>query len=339
VRGFKARQELLASRWYARGERDLSRGDSLRAVDEIRTALAYSREKDSYRLKLALALMQAGKMDEARAHLTNLWEQRPGDAAVNLQLARVMARLGDSQNAVRYYHGAIYGVWDGAPLENREATRFELAQYLLSKQQTATAQSELIALASELPPDAEQQARLGDLMMDAEEPERALSAYLLARKAGRKDAQADLGAARATFALRRYSEARDHARAAMAVDPNSEEAALLYKEAQRVLAADPYLKGLNPQARVERGQAIFAAASNRLKQCLATHSDPTLDELSAQQQSLRRVRTRTLRSDPDLLDAAVRWAYDVEKASEGICGAPTGMDATLLILARASGVH
>lgn len=340
ARGYHRRQTLLAERWFSRGNRDLANGSPQRAVDEIQTALAFSPDNDAYRLKLSLALVQSGKLDEARAHLVSLWEQRPGDATVNLQLARVMTRSGDLQNAIRYYHGAIYGVWDSHPFQSREAARFELADYLLSARQTAAAQSELIAVEAELPPGSSQQLRLGDMLMEAGEPERALIAYMNARKADRTDPQAELGVAKADFALRRFSEARDHARAALRINPHLEEANQLHQQAQVVLAADPYLKGLNVRQRAERAQAAFEAANDRLDQCLATHTDPQLEALSAQQKTnFKHVRARSLRADPDMLDSVVQWAYDVERASEGTCGAPTGVDAGLLILAHGSGTR
>jgi tetratricopeptide (TPR) repeat protein len=338
ARGFKARQQGLAERWYARGVRDLADGQPARAVDEIQTALAYAPDNDAYRLKLALALMRSGKLDEARVHLTSLWEQRPGDATVNLQLARVMARLGDSQDALRYYHGAIYGVWEGTPLQNREAVRFELAKYLLSAHQIPGAQSELIALAAELPPDSKQQVKLGDLMMDAGEPDRALTAYKDARKADRNNPQADVGAAQAAFALRRYAEARDYARLALKIQPDLEEAQLLEKQAQLVLSADPYASGLNVRARAARAQVAYETASDRLAECLSNRTDPALEALAAQQKTnFKRIRAITLQRDPDLLDSVVHWAYQVETASEGTCGAPTGIDAALLVLAHNAG--
>lgn len=334
------RQQALAARWFARGQRDLTHGDPARAVDEIQTALAFAPDNDAYRLKLSLALMRSGKLDEARAHLTNLWEQRPGDATVNLQLARVMARLGNPQEAVRYYHGAIYGVWESDPLQNREASRFEFVNYLLSNHQLPAAQSELIGLAAELPPTSDQQARLGDLMLDAGEPDRALAAYKNARKVDRNDVQADVGAAQASFALRHYAEARDYARLALKIKPDLEEAQLLEKQAQLVLAADPYASGLNIRARAARAQVVYETASDRLDECLSNHSDSALDALSAQQKAdFSRIRVATLRRDPDLLDSVVRWAYQVETASEGTCGAPTGVDAALLVLAHSAGTR
>jgi len=341
ARGYKARQRALAERWFARGDRDLAHGDPARSVDEIQTALAFAPDNDAYRLKLALALMRSGKLDEARVHLTSLWEQRPGDATVNLQLARVMARLGDTEDAIRYYHGAIYGVWeDEDPLQRRDAARFELANYLLTAHQIPGAQSELIALAAELPPTSDQQTKLGDLMMDAGEPDRALAAYKNARKNDRNNAQADLGAAQASFALRRYAEARDYARLALKVKPDLEEATLLDRQAQLVLAADPYASGLNMKARAARAQAAYETASDRLDECLSNRTDPALETLATQQKTdFTHIRAAKLQRDPDLLDNVVHWAYHVETASEGVCGAPTGVDAALLVLAHGTGAR
>ncbi|MDT8068362.1 MAG: tetratricopeptide repeat protein [Terriglobia bacterium] len=340
TRGYKARQEMLAVRWFSRGDRDLAAGNPARAVDEIQTALAFAPNDDTYRLKLALALMRSGQLPEARVHLANLWEERPGDATVNLQLARVMARMGDAQEAVRYYHGAIYGVWETHPLQNREAVRFELVNYLLSSHQIAGAQAELIALAAELPPNSAQQVKLGDLMMEADQPDRALIAYKNARKANRNNAQADLGAAQAAFALRKYTEARDYARLAVRIDPKMEEATQLEKQSQLILSTDPYAKGINIKTRAERAQAAYEGASDRLNDCLTNHNDPALQQLATQQASnFKRIRPWILQRDPDLLDNVVSWAYQVEATSEGTCGAPTGVDAALLVLAHGAGAR
>jgi tetratricopeptide (TPR) repeat protein len=335
ARGFKARKQVLAERWFARGQRDLAHGDPARAVDEIQTALAFAPDDDAYRLKLALALTKAGKLDEARAHLTNLWEQRPGDATVNLQLARVVARLGDTQEAIRHYHGAIYGVWERDPLQNRETARFELANYLLTMRQIPAAQSELIALAAELPPDSNEQARLGDLMLDAGEPDRALTAYNNASRDDRNNARAELGAARASFALGRYAEALDYVRLAQKINPELKEASLLEQQAQLVLAADPDARGINMKAKAARAQAAYKTASDRLEECLSSRTDSALEALAAQEKAnFKRSRPAMLERDPALLDSIVHWVYQVETATEGVCGTPTGVDAALLVLAN-----
>lgn len=339
MRGFTSREEQLAQRWFERGERHLAHGAAVQAVGEFQTALTYAPNNDEFRLKLALALMEAGRLDEARAHLVGLWETRPGDANINLQLARVMARLGNSAEAVRYYHGAIYGVWDKAPLENRKSTRFELANYLLSIHQIPAAQSDLIALAAEAPTDPRDQIRLGDLLMEAGEPDRALNAYLVARKTDGDEAAPNVGAARAAFALRRWTDTRKYAREALRIDPKLEEASRLDQQAEAILAADPSL-GLTGRERADRAFAAFKTAKSRLHSCSAIETDSTLQQLVLTEQAkFGKLSQGRLRGDPDLVEQATRWVYDVERATEGRCGAPTGLDATLLYLARMQEAH
>lgn len=339
VRGHKARQQQLAQRWFSRGDRDLSRGAPSQAVDDFQTALAYAPQNDAFRLKLALALMQSGEEDEARVHLINLWEARPGDANINLQLARVMARLGHSQDAIRYYQGAIYGVWDSDPLEKREQSRFELARYLLASRQTNAAESELIALASESPSSPANELRLGDLFMETGDSSRALSAYLHARS-GPQSARANLSAAEASFSLHRFREAREYARDALRADPALEDASVLEKQVEEILKADPQAQGLNARQQAERTYSAYKSAYERLQDCTDATEDSSLQELkSAQEAQFKRLNTTALMRDPDLRANAVQWVYDVEKAAEGSCGAPSGLDATLLMLARFQGAR
>jgi len=337
ARGFEARQQQLAERWFARGNRDLQRGAPAQAVDEFQTALAYARDNDAFRLRLALALMQAGREDEARVHLVNLWEARPGDANVNLQLARVMARLGHSQDAIRYYHGAIYGVWDAESLAKRQAARFELARYLLSTRQANAAESELIALADETPSAPQEQIQLADMLMEAGDPWRALGTYLRVPK-GQHDAVANLGAARAAFAMSRLGDARQYARDALRIDPKLTEASSIEAESDSLLKADPLAGNLSTRDRAERAMAAYGAASERAKACAGVSSDSTVQQLfEAQQSQFKGLSAPGLQQNPDLLQEAVQWVYRVEKATAGPCGAPTGLDATLLTLARMKG--
>ncbi len=340
ARGYERRQTQLALRWFDRGNNDLLNGNPAKAVDEFQTALAFNRNNDAYRLKLALALMQSGREEEARVHLVNLWEAQPGDSNVNLLLARVMARLGHSQDAIRYYHGAIYGVWDSDPLEKRQAARFELANYLLNTRQYTAAESELIALMSEAPANSQSQIKLGDMFMDAGDPGRALSAYQHARGGDRNDANANLGAARAAFALHRFRDARTYARDALRNNPKSEDATAIADQAEALLKADPFAPGIGAKQRAQRAYDGFSSANERLKLCAGESDDATLQQLGTDRDTqLKRVTVRGLLQDPDYLQQTVQWVYDVESATESTCGAPTGLDATLLMLARFQGGH
>lgn len=335
VRGYDVRRQQLADRWFGRGNRDLQSGASLQAISEFETALAYSRDNDTYRLKLALALMQAGKWEEARAHLLNLWEQRPGDGEVNLLLARVFANR-NLPSAIRYYQGAIYGVWKTDPVGNRESARFELVEYLLSHGREDAAQAELIALASEAPSNVTDQLRLANLMMKADETDRALNIFQQVRRKQRNNFDAALGAAEANLKLFRFASAAQLAKEALNLQPSSTQAAQLKAQSEALVAADPRARGIGSKERAQRAFAAYQVADARLSSCAdAKVSDTHLQQLTTDQQSnYKNLRVAALR-DPDLRDEVMRWVYDVEISSAKTCGPPSGPDAILLTLAQA----
>ena len=130
---FDAQQVSLATRWYARGVADLKAARYQPAVSDFRTALLYSRDDYEDQLKLAEALIGEGRSSEASAYLVNLWDRQPEDGVVNLDLARIAVQRGNREQALRYYHNAIYATWSGQrnqEVERREA-RLELVAFLL----------------------------------------------------------------------------------------------------------------------------------------------------------------------------------------------------------------
>ncbi|HEU5452730.1 MAG TPA: tetratricopeptide repeat protein, partial [Terriglobales bacterium] len=150
---FETKQAQLAQQWFERGELEFRSARVLPAIDDYRNALAYSHQNSRYRLRLAQALEGAGRLREARAYLLALWDEQPGDGNVNLQLARLAARDADENNAVRYYQGAIYGIWNEDPEQQRRNARMELIDFLVDRQRTRRAEAELIQLSVDLPKD------------------------------------------------------------------------------------------------------------------------------------------------------------------------------------------
>ncbi len=336
VRGFDARREQLAERWFARGNRDLARGAAAQAVDEFQTALAHSRDSDEYRLKLALALVAAGRLEEARAHLLNLWERRPGDAVVNLELARVYAGEGEPNNAIRYYHAAIYGLWEGNPLPRRRLARYELVEYLLRYHQVQAAQAELIALSGEKPTGPEEQMQLATLLMQAGETQRAFDEFRAIYRKDNDNADAALGAAKAAFALGEYKLARNYGYDAAKQDPKLETASNLARRSEQILRIDPLARGLNTTERARRAFALYKTAVADLQECATSHpNDAGLQEaLTKSQADFPKLRERALKTDPDLRDSVVRWSYDAVTNTARVCGSPTEDKSNLLLLAN-----
>jgi tetratricopeptide (TPR) repeat protein len=148
----------LGDDWFAKGEVTFRSGNAALALVDYRNALVYSPNNPIFQLHLAQALASANREDEASTYLVNLLAESPGSGEINLELARISAHQGQFFSAVRYYHSAIYGVWETDPLLKRWNVRRELCEYLLDRGDMTDAQPEAIALTQEAPAgDAERQ--------------------------------------------------------------------------------------------------------------------------------------------------------------------------------------
>jgi tetratricopeptide (TPR) repeat protein len=146
-RTYHAQREFLGDRWFTRGVADLSAQHYESAVMEFRSALLYSRDNYAYQLNLAAALIGLKRTGEASTYLVNLWDRQSENGVVNLELARIAVQKGQSEQAFRYYHNAIYATWPDDQEGKRRDARLELIEFLLSTNARAQAESELIALA------------------------------------------------------------------------------------------------------------------------------------------------------------------------------------------------
>ena len=89
------------------------------AINAFRAALTCDPTNSQYQLSLARVLRDSNdpqRLEEAESYLLALWQRAPQDASVNLALARVAAHRGSIEDAIRYYHNAMYGVWDLIPM-------------------------------------------------------------------------------------------------------------------------------------------------------------------------------------------------------------------------------
>src|SRR4029077_8203450 len=222
---YHAQQQFLGNRWFARGTADLKARRFDAAVAEFRNALLYARDNYSYQLDLAEALLGLNRTTEAYSYLLSLWERQPENGTVNLELARIFARNGDRDNAIRYYHNAIYAIWNGDPDVKRRNARLELIEFLLKENAKPQAQAELVALATDLPDDPALLARGGDLFAQAEEYERALTEYRHSLKLNPQNPAVMAAAGGAAFELGRYKLAKTYLESAVSADPNDAQSA------------------------------------------------------------------------------------------------------------------
>lgn len=338
-RAYHAQRDFLGDRWFARGVADLSAQHYDKAVTEFRSALLYSRDNYTYQLNLAEALIGLKRTGEAAAYLTNLWERQPEDGLVNLELARIAVPKGQTEQALRHYHNAIYAAWPSDQEGKRRDARLELIQFLLNTRAQAQAQSELIALQENLGDDPSQQERLGDLFLRAQDDEHALAAYQQSLKLEPENRAALAGAGFAAFPLRRYPLAQRYLEAAVAGNPSDTQSAGLLKTTEMVLEMDPFRRPLSASQRAKTVVSDFATAGERLKTCSPARglALPTASQssLAANWAKLRpQIVEAELRRNPDLVESAMDLVFDIERETSATCGTPTGADMALLLIAK-----
>jgi tetratricopeptide (TPR) repeat protein len=337
---YHAQQQSLGHRWFMRGTKDLTEQRFERAVSEFRSALLYSRGNHDYQLGLAGALIGLKRTDEAYAYLINLWEREPENGLVNLELARIAAQRRQTDKALRYYHNAIYAIWPGDREAGRRKTRLELIQYLLSINARTEAQSELIALATDLDDDPSMHAIVGDLFI--QDYEQALTEYRQSLKLDRHNAAALAGAGRAAFELGRYDLAQRYLEAAVAANPNDAQSAAVLKTTELALKMDPFRRRISVAQRHRIVIEAFAAVGERLKSCPAVGSSGELVSSAGSQLSLvdewmkmkPQITEPGLRRNPDLVEAAMNLVFEIERQAKAACGPPTGIDMALLLISK-----
>src|ERR1700733_2683830 len=180
VTRYNLNQQARGRRLYQQGVVATTAGHYDEAIDAFRAALTCDPANSQYQLSLARALRDSNdprRLDEAESYLLALWQRTPQDAAVNLALARVAAHRGSIEDATRYYHNAMYGVWNSDPDANRNKARIELIQFLLKERAPGKAESELIALATALPRDPSAHLQAAQLFEHGQDYSGALAQY------------------------------------------------------------------------------------------------------------------------------------------------------------------
>jgi tetratricopeptide (TPR) repeat protein len=332
-RAYYAQRESLGTRWFERGVTDLKAKNYSAAVTEFRTALLYSRDNFSYQLNLAEALIGMHHLGEASAYLLNLWDREPENGLVNLQLAQIAALQGRTEEAIRYYHNAVYAAWPAEEETKRRDARLELIELLLRNREWTQAQSELIALSANASGDATLQKKIGDFFARAGDYEHALEAYRVSLRSDRRNGAALAGAGEAAFEFGRYAVAQKYLQEAIAANPDDKQSAGRLQTAEMVLDMDPFGRQVTPTQRDRLVVDAFATAGQRLTACPETKSDP--DGLSAEWTDMKaKVSAAGLRRNPELAETAMDLVFRIERETSVACGMPEGRDLALLLIGK-----
>lgn len=365
---YHSQQISLATYWASRGEADLKARRYTPAVAEFRTSLLYSRDNYSYQFDLAEALVGEKRTAEASAYLLNLWDREPENGMVNLELGRIAAANKEPDQALRYFHNAIYATWPDDQQQSRQKARLELIGYLLKNNYKPQAQAELIALAANVDDDPSRLLLVGNLFVQAQDYTDALSAYRRSLNASSHNVAALEGAGNAAFELGRYPEAERYLQAALAAGAHNPEITNRLKTAQLVLQMDPFRRQIPAAERDREVIAAFGVAGDRLKSCeagdaqpltaaskaaapkdlAAGGANPAANSAADSAASLERdagwaadwakmkpkITVSGLRKDPDLAETAMESVFRIERETAAVCGPPMMTDRALLLISK-----
>jgi tetratricopeptide (TPR) repeat protein len=346
-RTFASHREELAQRWAARGQAAMSSGNPEQAIVALRTALSYAPGERSYELLLAQALGDAGHTEESYNYFLGLWETQPGDGLINLRLAHLAAAKKDMQAAINYYRAAIYGTWEGDGAVRRREVRLELARYLIADHNLSSARTELLIAGGNAPDDVGLALTLAPLLEQAGAPRDALNYYRKALALEPNNQTALEAAGRLEYGFGNFEEAHrllERAAGERSI-ANPVEASLspeintMLNNSAQILALAPSKK-FPPAERVARILKARDLAMKRFESCKAqvsaTNGLPSpLQSLSARWMSKEATVNRVaLLKDSAAQDAVMKLVFDTEVQAAQTCGAPTGDDALLLLLAK-----
>ena len=347
VNRYHAEQAALGGRWYLRGENALNANQPEEAVEDFHTALVYARDNTTYQMRLAEALVKARRQAEAGVYLRSLWVSQPGNGNVNLQLARLSANAHNVPEAIRYYHNAIFGVWEGSPETHRRQARIELCEFLLGEGERNAAESELIALQADLPPQASLHTQAGLMFAQVEDYRHALQEFQQGLKINPKQPGAAAGAGEAAYQLADYPQAHRYFQRALEINPKDQEVTQKLQISGLVLQLDPFQRRLSQDERGKRTIAAFQQALSHLKQCAQSRgvnlqsqqdSGPFASIYSTVINMQPKVTRQNLRRNPDLITNVMDLVMQMEETAQQSCGTPPPPDQALLMISHTRGV-
>ncbi len=360
VARFTANQQARGRKLYQQGLADAAANHYDDAIDAFRAALTCDPTNSQYQLSLARALRDSNdprRLDEAESYLLALWQRTPQDASVNLALARVAAHRGSIEDATRYYHNAMYGVWNSDPDINRSKARIELIQFLLKRGAADKAEPELMALATALPPAPAAHLQAAQLFAQAHDYAGQLAQYEDVLRLDPENSTALAGAGEAAYRSGDYAAAHRYLQQAVNANPPDSDSRQLLETTELILRNNPFVSHISDAERNRRIAAAFAQAETRLTECarqtgvdLTPAASPAAASNSASVPAsapsplvaLQSVWTEAkpdlarLRSpaETDLPDAIMDVVSQIEQQTAATCGQPQGLDLALLLISQ-----
>ncbi|SFS18209.1 Tetratricopeptide repeat-containing protein [Granulicella pectinivorans] len=340
-RSFELHRDNLAVFWSDRGRDEMQHGHAEQGAVSLRNALSYDPDNREYELLLAQALRDAGQTEQAKNYFLNLWESRPGDGFINLQLARLARAKGTTSDAVNYYRASIFGDWRGDAPVRRRSIRLELADYLMSLDQMEAARAELLIAAGNAPNDAQINLTFGEKFAALGDVSDALASYKKALGEDPHNQSALQAIGRLSFHAGDYEAAHTYLEVALRQgikDQSQREQMLaMATDAQRLVQLS-FSRRLPARQRADHlllGRGIAESRFNACSSQLGATAplSAAMQDLKSRWKTADSIVRRTVQQNADAQDTLADLISDTEVTTSKECGQPAGDDALLLMLA------
>ena len=146
----RAESQVEAARLFEQGRVLMQRGENAEAIERIKDAISIERGNRDYLRTLAQAQFAAGRTADAESTLTELLQSDSTDGLANLIMGRVLVKEGRFEEAISYFHRAIYGHWNEDAAENRLRVRFELIDLLAQRNSKEELLAELLPVQDQM---------------------------------------------------------------------------------------------------------------------------------------------------------------------------------------------
>lgn len=272
---YKKERVSLGQTHYGNGQALAQKGRMDDAIEEYRKALLFLPDDTQYRLSLASALLNAGRLDEAEAHLEQLSEEEPTNPLIYLALARIAARRHRVNRAIQQYQRCVYEYWPPSMIPLRRSARWELVSLLTSHGRSNEAVGELMQLYASAPPDPRERERIGFLLVQFGANSEATQVFRDLVREHPQDGVAHRGLAQLAFTNADYVTARHEFQRALHFNPTDGQSAHDLAETNEVIDIDPALAGISQPERLRRSQNLMRRVLDDLGPCGTDNPEPT----------------------------------------------------------------
>jgi len=277
----RSESKVEAARLFRQGQDLLQRGENAKAIDSLKEAITIARGNRDYQQAFSEAQLAAGKTADARETLAELLQSDPSDGVASLTMARALVKEGQLDDAISYFHRAIYGHWQTSVDENRLRARFELIDLLAQHNLKQDLLAELLPVQDEAPRDSTTRTRIGRLFLLAGSPARAAEVFRSVLHDAPANADAYAGLGEADFSQGNYRMAQRQFQAALRLAPGNQGVKQRLELCGELFMLDPTMRGLGPAERLRRSVQLLELVLDETNRCVGPNPPPNVQGLLA----------------------------------------------------------